>query len=327
MRSQGMMDTTRRPSRTRQRLARTCTALLLAVGAAAPAMAQTDPTPFCGDDGVWIQILGGGGPEITDGQASASYVVFQDNAARLLVDTAPGSSAAFDRAGAAFRDLDAIVFTHLHADHAAAFPAFVKGSYFLDRDRPLPVLGPDGDGVYPDTVSFVDRMIGPEGAFAYLSDFLTFRSSGGYKINPRNVPAAGRGLWSGFSSDNLKLAAIPVHHGPVPALAWRVEIGDMTIVFTGDFNNQKDLVADFAQGADALVIHHAIPEGARGTARDLHVTPGQIGRIASQAGVRMVVLGHRMNRTRGLESITRAAIEEHYQGPLIFANDLECWGL
>ncbi|MEQ8857137.1 MAG: MBL fold metallo-hydrolase [Pseudomonadales bacterium] len=284
-------------------------------------------TAFCGPAGVWIQILGAGGPELDDGQGGASYVVLLDGKARLLVDTAPGSSVAFDKAGAAFEDLDAVVFTHLHADHASDFPAFIKGSYFAERKALLPVLGPDGGDSYPDTVTFVERMIGPEGAFAYLADFLTFRSSGGYKVSARNVPATGRREWSGFGSDHLKLTALPVHHGPVPALAWRVAIGDMTIVFAGDFNNRGDQMREFARGADALVIHHAIPEGARGEAVDLHVTPGKIGEIAAAAGVRMVILGHRMNRTRGLESVSRKAIEQHYDGPLIFANDLECWGL
>jgi ribonuclease BN (tRNA processing enzyme) len=103
--------------------------------------------------------------------------------------------------------------------------------------------------------------------------------------------------------------------------------GRQSIVFTGDFSNRRNVMAEFAAGADALVIHHAIPEGTRGEATDLHVTPSQIGRIAAQAGVRMVILGHRTTRTRGLESISRSAIEDHYEGPVIFANDLECWGL
>lgn len=297
------------------------------LGNAQAAEPWTDPTPYCGDEGVWIQILGAGGPELDDEQGGPSYVVFVDNKALLLVDTAPGASVAFDKAGARFEDLEAIVFTHLHADHAGDFPAFVKGSYFAEREALLPVLGPDGADPYPDTETFVERLIGADGAFAYLADFLTFRSSGGYKLSVRNVPAAGRRVWSAFRADTIRLSAIPVNHGPVPALAWRVEVGDQSIVFTGDFNNQKDLMADFAADADALVIHHAIPEGTRGEATNLHVTPSQIGDIAERADVRMVILGHRMNRTRGLESISRGAIEESYSGSLIFANDLECWGL
>jgi ribonuclease BN (tRNA processing enzyme) len=290
-----------------------------------PALAQKNP--FCGDEGIWIQILGAGGPELNDGQAGSSYLIWIDNKARLLIDTGPGAAANFDRAGADFADLDAIVYTHLHADHSGDFPAFVKGSFFAERDRPLPVLGPNGNEEYPDMTSFVSRMIGPAGAYPYLADFLTYKSSGGYKINPRKVPATGRRRWSRFNSEHFRLSSIPVHHGPVPAIAWRVEIGDQNIVFTGDFNNSKNVIAEFAENAEALVVSHAIPEGARGNAAELHATPGQLGRIAAQAEVRMLILGHRMNRTRGLESQSRLAIETAYNGPLIFANDMECWGL
>lgn len=305
--------------------ATSCSALALA---AFSAFAQAAPTEkFCGKEGVWIQILGAGGPELDDGQGGPSYLVWQDDVARLLVDTAPGASVKFDQSGANFADLDAIALTHLHADHTADLPAFIKGSYFAERDRPLKVLGPTGSGKFPATSTFVDRLIGPQGAYPYLADFLTFKSSGGYKLTAVDVPATGNRRWARFGSDNLKLAAIPVNHGPVPAVAWRAEIGGHSIVFTGDFNNEKNVMPKFAKDADALIIHHAIPETARGTARELHVTPSQIGRIAGQAKPRMLILGHRMKRTRGVESLTRAAIEENYTGPLIFANDMECWGL
>jgi len=309
---------------TARRLCRHTLALFLLAAAAA---ADAQNAPFCGTEGVWIQILGAGGPELDDGQAGSSYIVWIDNKARLLIDTGPGASVNFDRAGAHFEDLDAIVYTHLHADHSSDFPAFVKGSYFAKRDRPLPVLGPTGNDQFPDIETFVTRMIGPQGAYPYLADFLTYKSSGGYKINPRKVPSTGRQRWSRFNSDHFRLASIPVHHGNVPAIAWRVDTEDFRIVFTGDFNNSKDLVSEFAEDADALIVSHAIPQGTRGTATELHATPEQLARVAASADVRMLILSHRMNRTRGKESLSRAAIEEIYQGPLIFANDMECWGL
>ena len=291
------------------------------------AQSYEEDTPMCGDTGVWLQILGSGGPEIDDDSASASYIVWIDNKARLLVDTGPGASVLFDQAGAKIEDLDAIVFTHMHVDHTSDFPAFIKGSYFAERESTLRVFGPDGNDLMPSTRDFVDKMIGPDGVYSYLKDFLTFKSSGGYRVTARNVPATGRRRWASFGTKNLQLSAIPVKHGPIPALAWRVDIGDQSIVFTGDFNNEKDLVAKFAKNTDALVTHLAIPETARGTARSLHVIPSQIGKIAKRANARMVVLGHRMNRTRGRETQSREAIEKNYTGPLLFANDLECWGL
>ena len=302
-------------------LALFCMVLIAGVAHAAEGTRQ------CGTEGVWIQTLGAGGPELDDGFGSASYLVWIDNKARLLIDTAPGASVAFDRSGARFEDLDAILYTHLHVDHAADFPAFIKGSFFLDRTEPLYIFGPDGNDDYPSTTAMVERLIGPDGAFSYLQDFLTSASSGGYRLRMRDVPATGSRRWAQYRNERLRLTAVPVNHSIVPAIAWRVDMGEQSIVFTGDFNNEKDNVADLAADADALVIHHAIPVGARGEARNLHVLPAQIGRIAARAEVRMVLLGHRMSRTRGVESRSREAIEAHYTGPLIFVNDLECWGL
>ena len=309
------------------RVSRPTTAVVVVCACLSATIGWSQEAPYCGEEGAWIQILGAGGPELTDGSAGSSYLVWLDNHARLLVDIGPGSSARFDEAGAVFEDLDAIALTHLHVDHSAGLPAFIKGSYFLNRDRPLTIVGPDGNDKFPDTESFVTRMIGPKGVYPYLADFLTFKSSGGYKVRARNVPSTGRRRWARFGSQHFRLAAIPVHHGIVPAVAWRVEIADKVIVFTGDFSNQKSVIGKFGENADALVVSHAIPETARGTARDLHVTPTQIGQVAAQTNTRMLILGHRMNRTRGRETQSRDAIEAHYDGPVIFANDLECWGL
>lgn len=281
----------------------------------------------CGNEGVWIQILGSGGPELDDGRASASYAVWIEGKARLLVDTGSGSAVAFDLAGARIEDLDAIVYTHLHADHASDFPSFVAGARFAERRRVLPILGPAGNDVMPSTSEFVDTMIGPHGAFRYLQEFLTYSTSDGFKINARDVPSTGQRRWAQFATPNLRLSAMPVHHGDVPALAWRVDVGAQSITFSGDFSNQKNTLVKLAQGSDALVAHHAILETTRGEGRVLYARPSQIGRIAHDAGVRMLLLGHRTMQTRGRESLTVAAIEAHYDGPILFADDLDCWGL
>ena len=300
-------------------------AFVLALGWAPGVFAAQ--APFCGDEGVWVQILGAGGPELDDARGGSSYLVWLNNQARLLVDAAPGAALRFDEAGARFEDLDAIALTHLHVDHSAGLPAFLKGSKFLERTRPLTLLGPSGNALFPDIQTFLERLIGPAGAYPYLADFLTRESSGGYRLRVRSVPAQGRRRWAGFGSEHFSLAAVPVHHGDAPALAWRVAIGGQSIVFTGDFSNQRDLIASFAKDADALVVSHAVPETARGPVRDRHARPSQLGRTASRASVRMLILGHRMNSTRGRESQSRQAIEAHYGGPVIFADDLECWGL
>ena len=106
----------------------------------------------CGGEGVAVQVLGSGGPELQDKRASTSYLVWQDGQARVLVDAGGGSALRFGESGATMSQLDAILFTHFHIDHSADFPALIFSSWFEERDRSLPVYGPAGNSVFPSTV-------------------------------------------------------------------------------------------------------------------------------------------------------------------------------
>lgn len=301
-------------------------ALLAVLLTCAPSAAAVELLRYCGDEGVWLQILGSGGTELTDQRSPPSYLVWVDENARLMVNVGPAATLRFDEAGARFEDLDAIVFTHLGADATTDFASLIEGSAGAGRERLLPVFGPadpDGDSM----TAFAERMIGESGLYPQLASYLTFRSPGGYRLSLRDVRAIGNRRWAEYGTENIALAAIPVHHGGVPTLAWRVKARGSTLVFAGGFSNRKDVVADFAKDADALIVHHAIQEDARGEVRERFAIPSLLGRIAARANARMLLLGHRTNRTAGRESASRAAIETHYDGPLIFTNELECWGM
>jgi ribonuclease BN (tRNA processing enzyme) len=77
--------------------------------------------------------------------------------------------------------------------------------------------------------------------------------------------------------------------------------------------------------ADLFVAHNAVPEGAVGIERRLHMPPSVIGQIAADAKVKNLVLSHRMLRTLGKEDQTQSEIRKRYAGPLTFANDLDCF--
>lgn len=276
----------------------------------------------CGDDGVWLQVLGSGGPELDDGRASSGYLIWQNGKARILIDMGGGSSLRFEQSGASLNDLDVILMSHFHVDHSNDLPALIKASYFTDRARDLPLYGPTGNRLMPSAIAFVQRLFGAEGAFAYLSDYLDGRES--YRLLPHDVEASGKRQQQ-VMSEPYHLTAVPVHHGPVPALAWRVEIGGRSLVFSGDMSNRNDMLTGLAKQADLLVAHHAIPEQAGAVARSLHMPPSVIGQIAARAGVKQLVLSHRMNRTLGLEPDSTRLIRKDYAGPLQFADDLQCF--
>ena len=276
----------------------------------------------CGTDGARLQVLGSGGPESTDGRASTSYLLWENGRAILLVDMGSGSMRNFERSGASIDDLEAILLTHLHVDHSVDLPALVKASYFTRRDTELPLYGPGGNDLMPGTREFVQALLGPAGPYRYLSSYLD--GSEPWRLSVHEIKASGSEEGMAMEADGLKIIYVPVHHGPIPALAWKVELSGKRLVFSGDMSGRNNTLAGLAAGADLLVAHNAIPEDAGQSARSLHMPPSEIGRIASEAGVKSLLLSHRMNRTLGREKETLEMVRRNYQGPVTFAEDMMC---
>ena len=279
----------------------------------------------CGSQGVAAQVLGSGGPELQDKRASSSYLVWEDGQARVLVDAGGGSALRFGESGAQMSQLDVFLFTHFHVDHSADFSALIKSSWFEDRKRPLPIYGPPGNDFMPATTELVSDLFGARrGAYRYLSELLAPGEEGSYKMQPHNVVARTEPA-TVFHSGDLAVSAVRVVHGAVPALAWRVEIGGKIIVFSGDTNGEGPGLVRLAANADLFIAHNAVPEGAVGVERRLHMPPSVIGQVAADAHVKSLVLSHRMLRALGKEEQTQTEIRKRYSGPLQFANDLDCF--
>jgi ribonuclease BN (tRNA processing enzyme) len=278
----------------------------------------------CGSQGIAAQVLGSGGPELQDKRAMSSYLVWENGQARVLVDAGGGSALRFGESGAQMSQLEVILFTHLHVDHSADFPAMIKSSWFEDRKTALPIYGPPGNDYFPATTEFVSGFFGDRGVYRYLSELLVPGEEGSYKMQPHDV-VAGSTPVAVFRSGNISASAVHVVHGGVPALAWRIEAGGKVIVFSGDTNGDGEGLVRLASKADLFIAHNAVPEGATGIERRLHMPPSVIGQIAADAHVQYLVLSHRMLRTLGKEEQTLSAIKKRYLGPVKFANDLDCF--
>jgi ribonuclease BN (tRNA processing enzyme) len=221
--------------------------------------------------------------------------------------------------------LDVILFSHFHVDHSGDFAALIKSSWFEDRKRPLPIYGPPGNDFMPSTTEFVSDLFGDKhGAYRYLSELLVPGEGGSYIMQPHNVVASSTPV-TVFRNGDIAASAVRVIHGPVPALAWRVEIDGKVIVFSGDTNGEGEGLVRVAKNADLFIAHNAVPEGVVGVERRLHMPPSVIGQIAEDARIKQLVLSHRMLRTLGNEDQTKSEIRKRYSGPLAFANDLDCF--
>jgi len=295
------------------------------LGVALATLVNTGQAASCLDQNVKLQVLGSGGPELNDGRAFTSYLIWVDDKARVLIDAGGGSSSNFEKSGAKVEDLQAVLFSHFHVDHSGDFSAYLKASFFSPRAKDLPVFGPAGNDRMPSTSEFLSALYGGEGAYRYLSNYLEPNIPSDFKLVPRDVPLNAVQVKSFTVNKALKVSAIPVHHGPIAAVAWRADMGECSISFSGDMNNATGNLAKLAKGSTLLLAHNAVPEGAEGVARKLHMPPSEIGRIAQQAKVGQLLLSHRMKRTLGAsaELATRSELAKYYKGPVNFAQDLD----
>ena len=273
---------------------------------------------------VAIQVLGSGGPSSDDARASSGYLLWIDGEARLLVDAGGGVFLRFGEAKARFASLDAIALTHLHADHVADLVALLKSGFFSDRERALPILGPTAGGLFPGTAEFMRVLFDPQhGAFRYLAGYLD--GSGGLVHAPvTELAASSETPVVAFENERFRLYAVGVHHGPVPALGFVVEVRGQRIAFAGDQNGDNPAFAALIKGADILIMDHAVPEMTDPVAARLHARPSEIGALAAGAGVRHLVLSHNMARSLGPLESSLATIRTRYTGRTTVAQDLMC---
>jgi ribonuclease BN (tRNA processing enzyme) len=288
------------------------------------AMAATTTNPVCSSHSLAVQVLGSGGPIADSNRAATGYLVWIQGQSRLMIDAGGGTFLRFGQAGARIEDLDLFAISHFHTDHVADLPAILKGGFFSSREHALLISGPSKNRLFPDAQSFINTLFNEtNGTFRYLSGFLA-GDEGLFKLNVITVDVKLKTPAVVFENDQLKVSALGVPHGIVPALAYRVDIGKKSLVFSSDQNGSNLAFIPFAKGADMLIMHFAIPEHAGNVAKRLHATPSRVGQVAQQIQPQVLVLSHFMKRSLANLEANLSLVTKQYLGKLILAEDLQC---
>jgi len=281
--------------------------------ASTPATAQV----ACEQGPVMLQVLGSGGPR-GQGRASSGYLLRIDGVGRVMVDAGGGTFARFHDAGARVEDLELLALSHFHADHSAEVPALL---WLKPTD--MLVSGPTGSQSYPSADEYAAGMFGPEGVYRAVTS--------GKGLNTLTVDVTQPEPTEVLATESMRVTALGVPHGPVPALGYRIDVGDVSIAFSSDQNGSDPAFAEFASGVDVLVVHLAIPESATGNVSNLHAKPSVWGQMATDADVSLLVLSHLLgvaprNADGELAGFDEklAALRSTYEGPLVIAEDLMC---
>jgi ribonuclease BN (tRNA processing enzyme) len=275
----------------------------------------------CAGNPVAVQILGSGGPNLNAERASASYLLWVGNQAKVLIDMGGGAYLRFAQSGAKLDDLAMLGVSHLHPDHISGLPALFWTN-IPARKNTLPIVGPSGNDVAPDFAVFLSRLFDPKsGAFEVLGPVLGATAENGGTLSRLAVtivdvkkPEAS----TVFDGDGLTVTAFAIPHGNLPALAYRVKTPNVSVVFSTDQNGTNPKFVDFAKGANILVMHMAIAAGATSP---LHAAPAVVGRIAHDANVGRLIVSHigRYDLNAAL-----AELKTTYNGPLTVGADLQC---
>jgi ribonuclease BN (tRNA processing enzyme) len=290
--------------------------LLGLLSVATDASAQT-----CTGNPVAVQILGSGGPAINPERASAGYLLWIGAQAKLLFDLGGGAYLRFGQSRAKLADLAMVGISHLHPDHTSDLAALLWGSNRM-RSEPLPIVGPSGNNVAPDFATFLSRMFDEKtGAFQVLGSTLGAVQPGAERprLEVSVVDVTKTEPTKVFDRDGMTITAFRIPHANMPTVAYRVQTHDVSVVFGSDQNGTDPRFVDFAKGANVLIMHLAIAAGAPPS--PLHASPAVVGRIAHDAGIGRLILGHigQFDLEQAIAELKRS-----YAGPLTVGADLQC---
>jgi ribonuclease BN (tRNA processing enzyme) len=206
------------------------------------------------------------GPE----SAASSYLLeteHQGRTFRLLLDMGSGALGTLH----SFVDprlIDAVLLSHLHADHCLDLTGF----YVLRKYHPLgppariPVWGPEGTAVRMAKAYDLDEDPGMNEEF----DFTVY---------PEDT----------FTVGPFEVTARQVAH-PVTAYGLQIRADGRTLAYSGD-TGTCDALVETARDADLFLCEASFVEGAENPP-DLHLTGAEAGVMATEAGARRLVLTH-----------------------------------
>jgi ribonuclease BN (tRNA processing enzyme) len=206
---------------------------------------------------------------------------------------------------------------------------------FTRRRNPIHIYGPENNpqnNDYPATIDYADgHYAAPDGTERYLKTFvrqITSRTSNfNYRAHNLNASVQGAGIEEVLRTrDGLVITAIAVDHGPVPAVAFRVEYKGNSIVYSGDTASTSENMITLSQNADILIYDTGITDTLPPSPffRALHTTPARIGQVASQANVKKLVLSHLTPITEPrVAEVMQSIRNQGYTGEMVEARDLD----
>lgn len=238
--------------------------------------------------------------------------------------------------------IEKIVFTHLHNDHTTDTPALLSLQWTGGRTTPIDLYGPYGTASMVRAIVDYCKADGEirtvdEGRPVRIQDLYT-----GHDVEAASKPV---GV---FKDERVTVTAVENTHYPehsrskMPhrSIGVRFDTPARSVVITGDTNYSKNLV-ELARGVDVFVCevmeqstrdrwleqlkkdpHAGDKASITRHIAETHSTPEDVGRMAAEAKVKLVVLNHLLMGPGTPVSTLIDGVRKVYSGEVIVGEDL-----
>lgn len=243
-----------------------------------------------------ITILGSGTLSPST-KRTAAGIIIELNRNLLLFDSGSGVYYKIANAGFDFHEISYFFYTHYeHPDHVNDLPFILFAKKYDSREnkKDIVLTGPSGFS------GFINKMI----TLYPVLEELPFKT----QIREMTEDKTDYGIF--------RVDSMPTLHGTVKSIAYKVTYGDKSIVYTGDTDYCKNVVA-LAHNADILITECSYPDQLK---IPNHLSPGIAGEIAAQAGVKKLILTHFYPECDEFDILNQ--VKQKFDGEIILSADM-----
>lgn len=243
-----------------------------------------------------LTILGSGTGFPSSLRGGPGYLV-QSGGQAIVMDLGMGTLSKLHGLGIPLDHFGPILISHLHPDHIAELVSllFALKNIVISRKIPLQLIGGPGlKGLVTQLQEVHGGWIRPE-RFALQV----------HEVAGGEIPLG-----------ELTLRAVPLLHTK-GSIGFRLTAptGE-SLAYSGDSDTCPALV-DLVRDADLAVMECSFPDAQK---KEGHLTPSEVGRVATEGGAKRVVLSHLYPECEGVDLVAQCG--RHYPGDVIIARDL-----
>jgi ribonuclease BN (tRNA processing enzyme) len=239
----------------------------------------------------------GSGTGIPSLRRASPGLIITSSGTRILIDSGAGTLRKMLEVGITYRDVDLLLYTHIHPDHVSDLAAILFACKYAELPREKDLLCIGGPG--------------------FKSYFEKLKKLYGQWIEPNSYQLTVKEIAEeALCYRHLRIISKPMAHIS-ESIGYRIELKDgKSIVVSGDTDYCQNIV-DLAFKVDILVLECSFPEGKK---VEGHLTPTLTGRIASESHCKKLLLTHLYPRCDQVDIVNQC--RQGYQGEIILGEDL-----